>query len=81
VEPRRVAAKGNVFVGAEIEESDFRAVLVVWCSKNNTRNIEVVEKGPSKIRIIRPVKPSELAVRDYNVSLWAHENITRIAEV
>jgi hypothetical protein len=81
VERRMITSKGNIFVRALIKEGDTIAILVVWGSVKNTKNIEVIERNPAKIRIIRPVKPSEWAKRGYGVDVWAHENITKIEEI
>jgi hypothetical protein len=81
VEERLVTSKGNIFVRVLIKDEETIATLVVWGSANNTENIEVIERHPKKIRIIRPVKPSDWAKRDYNVDLWAHERVTKIEEI
>ncbi|HIH69716.1 hypothetical protein [Methermicoccus shengliensis] len=81
VERRMITSKGNIFVRALIKEGDTIATLVVWSSVKNTKNIEVIERNPARIRIIRPIKPSEWGTKDYNVDIWAHENITKIEEI
>jgi len=81
VEERGITQRGNIFVRVKVKDEETTATLVVWGSSENKRNIEVVERGPEKIRIIRPVRPSHWARTDYKVDLWAHERVTKIEEV
>jgi hypothetical protein len=53
------------------------AILVVWGSDSNRRNLELVSRRtPRRIRVESPVRPDDKYIEEVN--LWAHERITRI---
>ncbi len=81
IEEKGTTQHGNIFVRVKVKDEETTATLVVWGSSENMRNIKVVEKRPEKIRIIRPIRPSDWARIRYKVDLWAHEQITRIEKI
>lgn len=81
IEERGITQHGNIFVRVNVKDEETIATLVVWGSSENKHNVEVVEREPEKIRILRPVRPSHWARTGYKVDLWAHERVTRIEEI
>mgnify|MGYP000259323749 CR=1 FL=1 len=71
---------GNILTELIVSDESRRAKVVVWGSDPNQRNLGMIhDLMPKRIRIIRPVRPSEVYRRPpWNVDLWVHEEISMI---
>jgi len=77
IEQDVITTKG-ILSRLKIRDKSAVATLVVWGSKDNQRNLEVIRSRPKRIRIIQPVAPTKKAAKQYEVHLWAHEKYTKI---
>jgi len=71
---------GNILTELIVSDESKKAKVVVWGSDPNQRNLGMIhDLMPKRIRIIRPVRPSEVYRRPpWNVDLWVHEEISMI---
>jgi len=78
-----ITKDGNIFRRIKIRDEEHEAILVVWGSKSNRRNLDLFSSPfmPERIRIKYPVRPSDRYIMKYGVALWAHQDITIIETI
>jgi len=78
VQERDVRTSKGLLTRLKVGDGTREAILVVWGSDSNRKNLDLVSKQiPKRIRVESPVRPDDQYIQQ-GVGLWAHEGITRI---